>query len=69
MKDLWKKVWYSEPVVFVGSIASGWTALTAFDKATDDFAVPLVAYIVATVALPILTGLVRGNVTPINDGK
>lgn len=68
MKDLWRKIWYSEPVVFVGSITAAWTAVAAFDKATDSFSIPLWIYIVATVAVPLLTGLVRGNVTPVNNG-
>ncbi len=64
MKDLWKRVWYSEPVILIGSLVGGWTALTAFDKATDDFSLPLWSYITATALIPILTGLVRGKVTP-----
>lgn len=69
MKDLWKKIWYSEPVVFVGSLAAAWAAIVAFDEASDSFAIPLWVYILAVPVLAFLTPVVRGNVTPINDGQ
>ena len=68
MKNLWHKLWYTEPVVFVGALVSGWTALAAFDVANDGFNLPLWTYAVAAVLVPAMTILVRGNVTPINDG-
>lgn len=69
MKDLVGKLWYSEPVVFVGGLASSWAAIVAFDEASDAFSIPLWCYIVAVPVLAFLTPVVRGNVTPINDGK
>ena len=64
MKDAWRKIWYSEPVVFVGALTSGWTAVAAFDKASTEFDIPVWVYVVATGLVPVLTGLVRGKVTP-----
>ena len=64
MRNVWRKVWYSEPVVFVGALTSGWTAVAAFDKASTEFDIPVWGYVVATATVPILTGLVRGKVTP-----
>ena len=68
MKKLWHKLWYSEPVVFVGALVSGWAALVALSEATDGFTLPLWSLAIAAVIIPVLTILVRGNVTPINDG-
>jgi len=68
VNKLWRKLWFSEPVVFVGALVSAWTALAAFDKTNDAFTLPLWGYAAATVLVPFMTILVRGNVTPINDG-
>lgn len=68
MNKLWRKLWYSESVVFVGALVSAWTALAAFDVASDGFYVPVWGYVTAAVLVPFLTILVRGNVTPVNDG-
>ena len=68
MDKLWRRLWFSEPVVFVGALVSSWTALATFDRVSDGFYVPTWGYVAATVLVPFLTILVRGNVTPINDG-
>jgi len=62
MKDLWKRIWYSEPVVFVGSLVAAWLALVTLDQAVDTWEIPLWIYIVATLLVPFLTKVTRGQV-------
>ena len=63
MKDLWRKIWYSEPVVFVGSLVSAWLAVVAFDQASDGWEIPLWIYVVAVPLVAFLTGITRRQVT------
>lgn len=64
MRDLWKKIWHSEPVVFVGSLMSAWLAVVAFDQGTDAFEIPLWIYVAAIPVGAFLTGVTRQQVTP-----
>ena len=64
VKDLWRRIWYSEPVVFVGSLVSAWVAVVAFDKAMDTWEIPLWLYIFAIPTTAFLTAVTRQQVTP-----
>ena len=64
MKELWRKIWYSEPVVFVGSLVAAWVAVVAFDQAADSWEIPLWIYVLAVPLVAFLTGVTRQQVTP-----
>ena len=64
MKDLWRRIWLAEPVVFVGALVSAWLAIVAFDQAADAWEIPLIGYIVAVPLTAFLTGVTRNSVTP-----
>ena len=63
MKDLWKRIWYAEPVVFVGSLVSAWLAIVAFDQAADGWEIPLIGYVIAVPLTAFLTAVTRNQVT------
>lgn len=64
MIALWRRIWAGEPVVIVGALTSGWTAVAAFDVASNEFAIPIGVYVAAAVLVPVLTVLARGKVSP-----
>lgn len=70
MKDLWRKIWYAKPVVFVGSLVSAWVALVAFDQASDSWEIPTIGYIIAVPVVMFLTAItqkqtIRNQDTPV----
>jgi hypothetical protein len=64
MINLFKRIWYSEPVVLVGALVAGWSAIVAYDQADDAWAIPVWVYIVAVPLVAFLTRITRRNVTP-----
>ena len=66
MKRFVSSIWNAEPVVIAGSLATGWTGLVAFDKASDGFDIPVLVYAVAAFVIPFVTGLVRRKVSPVD---
>ena len=64
MKDLWSRIWNTEPVVFVGGLTAAWSAVVAFDQASDVFTLPVWTYIVAVPLIAGVTPMVRRKVTP-----
>jgi hypothetical protein len=67
MRNLWNRIWNSEPVVFVGAVVSAWMALVAFDQGIESWEIPLWAYIVAVPVTAFLTGITRQQVTPVDN--
>lgn len=63
MKNLWHKIWNSEPVIFIGSLVGAWLALVSLDQADETWAIPLWVYILMTLLVPFLTGVTRKQVT------
>lgn len=63
MKDLWKRIWYSEPVLFVGALSAAWLALVAVDQANESWKLPLWTYIAAAPVVAFLTYITRETVT------
>ena len=66
MRDLWQRIWYAEPVVFVGAIVSAWLAVVAFDQGMDAWEIPLWLYVVAIPLTAFLTAVTRQKVTPVD---
>ena len=64
MKQLWHKIWNTEPVVFVGGLTAAWSALVAYDQTSTVFTLPVWTYAVAAPLVAAFTYLVRSKVTP-----
>ena len=64
MRELWRRIWGSEPVVFVGALVAAWSAIVALDQASEGWAIPVWVYIVAVPAVAFLTAVTRSSVTP-----
>lgn len=67
MINLLKRIWYSEPVVLVGSLASAWTAVVALDQVDTTWAIPSWVYIVAVPVMAFLTAITRKSVAPVAE--
>lgn len=61
---LLKRIWNSEPVVLVGGLVAGWTAVVALDQTDDSWFIPTGVYVVAVPLVAFMTYLTRDNVTP-----
>ena len=65
MIHLLKRIWNAEPVVLVGSLASSWTAIVAFDQVDDSWMIYSWVYIVAVPLMAFLTTITRRSVSPV----